>query len=133
MADTCYALLRQLKQDLAALPDPEPTDPEDLLQQQIGDYEAETARQRTAGALDKEGLARRLGVAAALRDWAGRLRRATLRAPRRPSTCCGGTLRPWPQTAKSARKRLLRPWRQPSTLWSRRLGRARRWWCSSPS
>ena len=76
VADTCYALLRQLKQDLAALPDPEPTDPEDLLQQQIGDYEAETARQRTAGALDKEGLARRLGVAAALRDWAGRLRRA---------------------------------------------------------
>ena len=76
VADTCYALLRQLKQDLATLPDPEPTDPEDLLQQQIGDYEAETARQRTAGALDKEGLARRLGVAAALRDWAGRLRRA---------------------------------------------------------
>ena len=76
VADTCYALLRQLKQDLAALPDPEPTDPEDLLQQQIGDYEAETARQRTAGALDKEGLARRLGVAPALRDWAGRLRRA---------------------------------------------------------
>ena len=76
VADTCYALLRQLKQDLAALPDPEPTDPEDLLQKQIGDYEAETARQRTAGALDKEGLARRLGVAAALRDWAGRLRRA---------------------------------------------------------
>ena len=76
VADTCYALLRQLKQDLAALPDPEPTDPEDLLQQQIGDYEAETARQRMAGALDKEGLARRLGVAAALRDWAGRLRRA---------------------------------------------------------
>ena len=76
VADTCYALLRQLKQDLAALPDPEPTDPEDLLQQQIGDYEAETGRQRTAGALDKEGLARRLGVAAALRDWAGRLRRA---------------------------------------------------------
>ena len=76
VADTCYALLRQLKQDLAALPDPEPTDPEDLLQQQIGDYEAETARQRTAGALDKDGLARRLGVAAALRDWAGRLRRA---------------------------------------------------------
>ena len=76
VADTCYALLRQLKQDLAALPDPEPTDPEDLLQQQIGDYEAETARQRTAGALDKEGLARRLGGGAALRDWAGRLRRA---------------------------------------------------------
>ena len=76
VADTCYALLRQLKQDLAALPDPEPTDPEDLLQQQIRDYEAETGRQRTAGALDKEGLARRLGVAAALRDWAGRLRRA---------------------------------------------------------
>ena len=76
VADTCYALLRQLKQDLAALPVPEPTDPEGLLQQQIGDYEAESARQRTAGALDKEGLARRLGVAAALRDWAGRLRRA---------------------------------------------------------
>ena len=76
VADDCYALLRQLKQDLAALPDPEPGDAETLLQQQIGDYEAETARLRTANALDKTDLAHRLGVAAALRDWAGKLRRA---------------------------------------------------------
>ena len=76
VADECYALLRQLKQDIAALPDPEPSDPENLLQQQIADYEAETARLRTANALDQEQLARRLGVAAALREWAGKLRRA---------------------------------------------------------
>ena len=76
VADDCYAMVRQLKQDLALLPDAEPTDPERLLQQQIGDYEAETARLRTANALDKAGLAHRLGVAAALREWAGKLRRA---------------------------------------------------------
>ena len=76
VADDCYAMLRQLKQDLAALPDAELGDPETLLQQQIKDYEAETARLRTAGALDKAGLAHRLGVAAALRDWAAKLRRA---------------------------------------------------------
>ena len=76
VADECYALLRQLKQDVAALPDPEPGDPEKLLLQQIADCEAETARLRAADALDKEALARRLGVEAALRDWAGQLRRA---------------------------------------------------------
>ena len=76
VADECYALLRQLKQDIAALPDPEPGDPEKLLLQQIADCEAETARLRAADALDKEALARRLGVEAALRDWAGQLRRA---------------------------------------------------------
>ena len=76
VADDCYAMLRQLKQDLAALPDAEPGDPETLLQQQIKDYEAETDRLRAADALDKAGLAHRLGVAAALRDWAGKLRRA---------------------------------------------------------
>lgn len=76
VADDCYALLRQLKQDLAALPDAEPNDPQTLLQQQIKDYEAETARLRAADALDKAGLAHRLGVAAALRDWAAKLRRA---------------------------------------------------------
>ena len=47
-----------------------------MLQQQIKDYEAETDRLRAADALDKAGLAHRLGVAAALRDWAGKLRRA---------------------------------------------------------
>ena len=46
VADDCYAMLRQLKQDLAALPDAEPGDPETLLQQQIKDYEAETDRLR---------------------------------------------------------------------------------------
>ena len=76
IADDCYAMLRQLKQDLAVLPDAEPSDPEQLLQQQIGDYEVETNRLRTANALDKAGLAHRLGVAAALREWAGKLRRA---------------------------------------------------------
>ena len=76
VADDCYAMLRQLKQDLAALPDAGPGDPETLLQQQIKDYEAETDRLRAADALDKAGLAHRLGVAAALRDWAGKLRRA---------------------------------------------------------
>ena len=76
VTDDCYALLRQLKQDLALLPDAEPSDPERMLQQQISDYEAETARLRTANALDKEALAHRLGVAAALREWAGKLRRA---------------------------------------------------------
>ena len=76
VVDECYALLRQLKQDVAALPDPEPGDPEKLLLQQIADCEAETARLRAADALDKEALARRLGVEAALRDWAGQLRRA---------------------------------------------------------
>ena len=76
VTDDCYALLRQLKQDLALLPDAEPSDPERMQQQQIADYEAETARLRTANALDKEALAHRLGVAAALREWAGKLRRA---------------------------------------------------------
>ncbi len=76
VTDDCYALLRQLKQDLALLPDAEPSDPERMLQQQIADYEAETARLRTANALDKEALAHRLGVASALREWAGKLRRA---------------------------------------------------------
>ncbi|OUQ38663.1 ATP-binding protein [Faecalibacterium sp. An122] len=76
VTDDCYALLRQLKQDLALLPDAESSDPERMLQQQISDYEAETARLRTANALDKEALAHRLGVAAALREWAGKLRRA---------------------------------------------------------
>ncbi len=76
VTDDCYAFLRQLKQDLAALPDAEPGDPEQLLLGQMEEYDAETARLRTAAALDKKGLARRLGVSAALRDWSGRLRRA---------------------------------------------------------
>ena len=76
VADECHALPPQLNPDGAALPDPEPGDPEKLLLQQIADCEAETARLRAADALDKEALARRLGVEAALRDWAGQLRRA---------------------------------------------------------
>ncbi len=76
VADTCYAILRQLKQDLAALPDAGPDDPDKLLGQRIADCEAETRRLRAAGTLDRETLARRLGVASALRDWSGRLRRA---------------------------------------------------------
>ena len=75
-ADTCYSLLRTLRQDLNALPDPTPDDPAQLLNAQIEQQEAETARLKAAGQLDKAGLTDRLLVESALRHWLGDLNHA---------------------------------------------------------
>ncbi len=76
VADECYAILRQLKQELSALPEVGPDDSATLLFTIISDYDAETQRLRTANQLDKTALEQRLRVLSALRSWAGELRRA---------------------------------------------------------
>ena len=76
VADACYAFLRETKKALATLPEDIPDGSAELFSQQIGDYEADTQRQREAGLLSREGLTTRLQVQAELRQWEGELRRA---------------------------------------------------------
>lgn len=74
--DGCYALLRQLKGDLNALPEAKAEDAAALLGTQVADYDAETQRLRAAGLLDKAALTTRLEVLAALNRWAAALNKA---------------------------------------------------------
>ena len=76
VADTCYGFLRELKKDLATLPEDIPDGSAELFHQSIVNYDAETQRQRTAGLLSKDDLTTRLQVLAELRRWEGELRRA---------------------------------------------------------
>ena len=76
VADSCYALLRQLRSDLNALPEIGPDDTGTLLQTLISEYDAQTQSLRSAGQLDKLSLTVRLEVLSALRSWAAELRKA---------------------------------------------------------
>ncbi len=134
VADACYAFLRETKKGFATLPEDIPDGSAELFSQQIKDYEAETQRQRDAGLLGQDELTNRLQVQAALRQWEGELRRANAAGTRRrPLTCCAVSSGRWQTSARPPRRPPPLRWKQPSTLWSRPLRKARRWWCSSPS
>ena len=77
MADSCYALLREIKKALATLPEDIPDGSAELFHQQLVDYDAVTQQKRAAGLLSKDSLTTRLQVLAVLRQWEGELRRAS--------------------------------------------------------
>ncbi len=155
LADDCYGLLRQTKQSFAALPADLPDGPSALFGQSIADYEAETQRQEKAGLLAPNQRAARLRAAAALHAGAGELRPAQtadgqqacallreqvqqLADQREPAQAAASAAldaafdSSWQTSASRPRQPPAQRWTQPSTLWSRPLGRARSWGCSSP-
>ena len=133
VADDCYGLLRQTKQSLAALPADLPDGPSALLARALPITRPRpSARRRPVCWRRTSG---RPGCGPLLSCTPGQGSCATPRPQTvsRRLRCCGSSSSSWQTSARRPRQPPAQRWKQPSTLWSRPLGRVRSWWCSSPS
>ncbi len=85
-----------------------------------------TQQKRDAGPAEQRRLTTRLQVLAVLRRWEGELRRANAAGTQEAfSSCCAGSSRRWPMSAKRPSRPPAPRWKPLSTLWNRPLPKAR--------